>query len=119
MRDGTAIYGLMAEFKTPEGILEATRRAHAAGYRKMDAYTPYPIEGLAEGLDLRATRVPFVVLLGGLVGAAGGYFLQWWAAAYDYPLNVGGKPYHSWPAFIPVTFELTVLAAAFAAILGM
>jgi hypothetical protein len=113
------IYGLMAEFKTPEQILAATQAAHAAGYRRMDAYTPYPVEGLAEELDLPRTRVPMVVLIGGLVGAAGGYFMQWWAAAHDYPLNVGGRPYHSWPAFIPITFELMVLVAALAAILGM
>jgi hypothetical protein len=85
----------------------------------MDAYTPYPIEGLATELGLPRTRVPLVVLIGGIVGAVGGYFLQYWAMAVDYPINVGGKPYNSWPAFIPVTFELMVLVGALAAILGM
>ena len=113
------IYGLIAEFETAEQILEATRRARERGYRRMDAYTPYPVEGLATELGLERTRVPMVVLIGGLVGAAAGYFMQYWAMAIDYPLNVGGKPYNSWPAFIPITFELMVLVAAFAAILGM
>jgi hypothetical protein len=113
------IYGLIAEFETAEQILEATRRAREQGYRRMDAYTPYPVEGLAIELGLERTRVPMVVLIGGIVGAAAGYFMQYWAMAIDYPLNVGGKPYNSWPAFIPITFELMVLVAAFAAILGM
>jgi hypothetical protein len=119
MRHGTPFYGLMAEFRTAEQILEATRRARREGYRRMDAYTPYPVEGLAEELDLPSTRVPFVVLMGGLIGAAAGFFMQYWAAAVDYPLNVGGRPYNSWPVFIPVTFEMMILVAALAAILGM
>jgi len=119
MRHKTPIYGLMAEFRTAEQILEATRRARQEGYRQMDAYTPYTVEGLAEELDLPRTRVPFVVLMGGLVGAGIGFFMQYWSMAVDYPLNVGGRPHNSWPVFIPVTFELMVLVAAFAAILGM
>jgi Protein of unknown function (DUF3341) len=95
------------------------RRARQEGYRNMDAYTPYPVEGLSEELGLTRSRVPFVVLVGGLVGAAGGFFMQYWAEAVDYPLNVGGRPYNSWPAFIPITFELMVLVAALAALLGM
>jgi hypothetical protein len=113
------IHGLLAEFKTAPEILEAARRAHAEGYRKMDAYTPYPVEGLAAELDLPRTRVPFVVLVGGIVGAAVGFFMQYWAMAVDYPLNVGGRPYNSWPVFIPITFEMMVLVASFAAVLGM
>jgi hypothetical protein len=113
------IYGLMAEFVTPEQILEATRRALQQGYRRMDAYAPYAVEELAEELDLPRTRVPFVVLMGGLVGAGAGFFMQYWAMAVDYPLNVGGRPYNSWPVFIPVAFELMVLVAALATILGM
>ncbi len=85
----------------------------------MDAYSPFPIEGLAEALGFRRTRIPLVVFLGGLVGCLGGFFLQYWVSAVDYPLNVGGRPLFSWPAFIPVTFELTILVAAFAAVLGM
>jgi hypothetical protein len=119
MTHRTPIHGLLAEFLTPQEILEATRRARQEGYRHMDAYTPYPVEGLAAELDLPRTRIPLVVLMGGLVGAAGGYFMQYWAAAVDYPLNIGGRPLNSWPAFIPITFEMTVLIAALSAILGM
>ena len=119
MRHKTPIYGLMAEFQAAEQILLATRRARQEGYRHMDAYTPYTVEGLAEELELPHTRVPFVVLMGGLVGAGIGFFMQYWSMAVDYPLNVGGRPHNSWPVFIPVTFELMVLVAALAAILGM
>jgi Protein of unknown function (DUF3341) len=119
MRHRTPFYGLMAEFKTAEQILEATRRARREGYRRMDAYTPYPVEGLVEELALPRTRVPFVVFMGGLIGAGAGFFMQYWAMAVDYPLNVGGRPYNSWPAFIPVTFEMLILVAALSAILGM
>jgi len=85
----------------------------------MDAYTPFPIEGLAEALGFHRTRLPLIVLLGGIVGGVSGYLMQYWIAAIDYPLNIGGRPLHSWPAFIPVTFELTILGAALAAVLGM
>src|SRR5207245_3511562 len=119
MRKRAPIHGLMAEFETAEEVLAAVRRARQEGYRDMDAYTPYPVEGLSEELGLTRSRVPFVVLVGGLVGAAGGFFMQYWAEAVDYPLNVGGRPYNSWPAFIPITFELMVLVASFAALLGL
>ncbi len=115
----TPIHGLMAQFKTPEEILRAARRAREEGYRNMDAYSPYPVEGLSEELGLKRNRVPFVVLLGGLVGAGVGFFMQWWSMAWDYPFNVGGRPYNSWPVFIPITFEVMILVASFAAILGM
>src|SRR5262252_9441000 len=113
------LYGLVAEFATPEELLEATRRARSAGYRHLEAYTPFPVHGLAEALDFHQTHIPLVVLLGGLAGGLGGYFLQYWINVLDYPLNVGGRPLHSWPAFIPVTFELTILIAALAAVFGM
>ncbi len=113
------MYGLLAEFATPEKLLDATRRAHGEGYRRMDAYTPMPVEGLAEAIGLRKSRVPLIVLLGGLTGCLGGFFLQWWIAVLDYPINVGGRPLNSWPSFIPVTFELTILLSAFAAIIGL
>jgi hypothetical protein len=113
------IYGLMAEFENAEQILGAVRRAREAGYQTMDAYTPYPVEGLAAELGLTRTRVPFIVLVGGLVGCFVGYFMQYYAMAIDYPLNIGGRPYNSWPIYIPITFEVTVLVAGFSAIIGM
>ena len=113
------IYGLMAEFESPEDLIEATRGAYDQGYRMMEAYTPFPVEGLAEALGFHSNRVPRTVLLGGLVGGLSGYFMQWYSAVIAYPLNVGGRPLHSWPAFIPVTFELTVLGASLAAVVGM
>jgi hypothetical protein len=109
----------MAEFGTAEEILAATRRAREAGYHEMDAYTPYAVEGLATELGLPRTRVPFVVLAAGLVGAAAGFFMQYWSMAVDYPFNVGGRPLNSWPVFIPITFEVMVLVASFAALFGM
>jgi hypothetical protein len=109
----------MAEFENPQDLVVAARQARAAGYRKMDAYTPFPVEGLSEALELGSTRVPTIVLIGGLLGAALGYSMQYYLMAVDYPVNVGGRPLHSWPAFIPVTFELTVLLAGLAAVIGM
>src|SRR5712691_4252077 len=119
MHTPSSLYGVLAEFSTPDELLAATRGARQAGYRQMDAYTPFPVEGLAEALGFQRTGLPFLVLLGGIVGGVGGYVMQYWMAAIDYPLNVGGRPLHSWPAFIPVTFELTILVAALAAVLGM
>ncbi|HTK28791.1 MAG TPA: DUF3341 domain-containing protein [Vicinamibacterales bacterium] len=113
------VYGLMAEFEDPNTLVAATHRAYAEGYRRMDAYSPYPIEDLHEALGVHHSRLPLIVLLGGLVGCFGGYGLEYWVSAIAYPVNVGGKPFHSWPAFIPVTFECTILAAAISAVLGM
>ena len=112
-------YGLMAEFDSPTAIVEAARRAYAEGYRKMDTYTPFAVEGLAEELHFHRTRVPLIVLLGGLIGCLGGFFLQYWIAAIYWPVNIAGRPLNSWPMFIPITFELTVLIAALSAVLGM
>jgi hypothetical protein len=114
-----AIYGLLAEFDEPTALVSAAHRAHEDGYRRLDAYSPFPIEELHEALGMRPTKLPLIVLIGGLVGCVGGYGLQYWAAAIAYPLNVAGKPLHSWPAFIPVTFECTILVAALAAVFGM
>ena len=114
-----ALYGIMAEFAQPEQLLNAAQRAYEAGYRKMDAYSPYAVKGVAEAIGFQKTRVPLVVLIGGIIGAATGYVMQWYSAALDYPLNVGGRPLHSWPAFVPITFELSVLFAAIAGLLGM
>ena len=113
------LYGLMAEFDNPTALVAATERARLDGYRKMDAYSPIPIEELSEALGLARTRLPMLVLLGGILGGAGGYGLEYWTQAIAYPLNVGGRPFHSWPHFIPVTFETTVLGAALTAFVGM
>ena len=115
----TTIYGLMAEFDDPQSLVAATGRAHREGYRCMDAYSPYPIEELHDALGGRHTRLPLIVLIGGLSGCIGGYALEYWSSVIAYPLNIGGKPLHSWPAFIPVTFECTILVAALSAVLGM
>jgi len=113
------VYGLIAEFEDPTTLVAATQRAYRAGYRRMDAYSPFPIEELHEALGRHHTRLPLIVLIGGICGCVGGYLLQYWVATTAYPLNVGGKPFHSWPAFIPVTFECTILVAALSAVLGM
>jgi hypothetical protein len=113
------LHGLMAEFESPIALLSATRRAYAEGYRKMDAYTPFPIEELAEALGFHDTWLPLLVLCGGIVGGLSGYGLEYWVSVIAYPLNVGGRPLHSWPAFIPVTFEMTILVAALSAVVGM
>lgn len=114
-----AIYGLMAEFGSPEGLLAATRSAYAEGFRRMDAYTPFPVDGLAEALGFHKTAVPLIALIGGLIGCIGGFYMQYWIAVIDYPINVGGRPMNSWPSFIPVTFELTILIAALSAAIGL
>jgi hypothetical protein len=113
------IYGLMAEFDTPQALLDAAHKTHEAGYQKLDAYSPFPIEGLAEEIGFHRDEVPLVVLIGGIIGGSCGYLMQWWISAVDYPLNIGGKPPHSWPAFIVITFEMTILFAAIAAVFGM
>jgi hypothetical protein len=113
------LYGLLAEFENPTDLTRAAKAAHEAGYRRIEAYSPFPIEDLPPALGHPTTRLPWIVFLGGLVGCVGGYFLQDWAMSVAYPLNVGGRPLHSWPMFIPVTFECTVLGAALAAVLGM
>ena len=114
-----ALYGLLAEFETPEQILEAARQARLAGYRDMDAYAPYAVEGLSTELGLARTQIPFVVLVAGIVGACVGFFMQWYSMAIDYPFNVGGRPFNSWPVWVPVAFEVMVLVASLACLLGM
>jgi len=115
----TALYGLMAEFDDPTVLVAAARRVYAEGFRKMDAYSPFPIEALTDALHLHSTRVPLITLIGGCVGACAGYGLEYWVSVIAYPVNVGGRPFHSWPSFIPVTFEMTVLFAALSAVIGM
>lgn len=113
------LHGLVAEFSTAEALLKATRAAYGLGYRNMDAYTPYPVDELAEALGATKTGVPLLTLLGGIGGGSIGLGMQIYSAAYDYPLNVGGRPLYSWPAFVPIAFELTILGACLAAIFGM
>jgi hypothetical protein len=113
------VYGIAAEVRTADALLEAVRRARAEGFRHIEAYAPFPVDGLAEALGFRRDAMAPVTLIGGILGGAGGYFMQWYAAVISYPINVGGRPLHSWPSFIPATFELTVLGAALAAFLGM
>jgi hypothetical protein len=112
-------YGLLAEFDEPQGLLEAVRRAREEGYRCMEAYTPFPIEEISEAIGTRRLWIPLIVLVGGIIGGLGGFFMQYYAAALHYPLNIGGRPLWSWPAFIPITFELTVLVAALSGAFGM
>lgn len=119
MKPRHAIYGVMAEFHSSEELIEAVHKAREAGFRHLDAYTPYPIEELAEALGHHRSKLPAIVLGGGILGAIGGYALQYWTQVIVYPMNVGGRPYHSWPAFIVPTFETTILAAALSAVLGM
>ena len=114
-----SIHGLMAEFDRPTALVAAAEKARLAGFRNMDAYTPIPIEELEEALGLKRTRLPMLVFLGGLLGGIGGYSLEYWSSTMAYPMNVGGRPFHSWPQFIPVTFETTVLGAALTAFVGM
>jgi len=113
------LYGLMAEFDTAAGIVRAAREVRARGYRKVDAYTPYPMEELTDALHLHRTRVPLVVLCGGIFGLLFGWGLQYFTAVVDYPINIGGRPVYAWPSFVVPTFETTVLFSAFAALFGM
>ena len=119
MRKERKIYGMVAEFVSPEELKHATEIARAEGYRRMDAYSPFPIEGLAELVGFRFNLLSWLVLGGGFSGAILGYFMEWYGMAVSYPINVGGRPLNSWPSFIPVTFECGVLAASLTALIGM
>jgi hypothetical protein len=113
------LYGLLAEFEQVEELLAAARQLREAGYTRVNGYTPFPVEGLPEALEMKPTRLPWIVLGGGIIGGGSAYFMQYYASVLSYPINVGGRPLHSWPSFLPITFELTVLGAAFAAFFGM
>ncbi len=113
------LYGLLAEFHSPQEVVEAAERVHAAGYRKVDGFSPFPIEELSEALELHKSHLPKLVLGGGLAGLVGGFGLQYWASVIEYPMNIGGRPFLSWPAFIVPAYETTILFAAGAAVLGM
>jgi hypothetical protein len=109
----------MAEFSEPADVVAAARKVREAGYRRIDAFSPYPLEALTEALELQHSRLPLLVLLGGVTGLVAGYGLEYWASVIEYPMNIGGRPFHSWPAFIPPAFETTILFAALTAVLGM
>ena len=114
-----AVYGLMAEFDDPDALVSAAKRVHAEGYRKIDTFSPFPIEEAWEAIGHHDRRLSAIVLGGGLAGLLTGYGLQYWVHAITYPTNIAGKPLNSWPQFIPVTFELTILFASIAAVVGM
>jgi ActD protein len=113
------VYGLLAEFEHPHELVEAAEAARAAGYKRIDAYSPFPVEGLADAIGFRRNELPLIIFIGGLIGCIGGFGMQYYFNAVDYAINVGGRPLNSWPMFIPVTFELTVLCAALSAIVGL
>jgi len=115
----TELYGIMAEFDEPESLIQAAQRVREAGYRNMDAYTPMPVEGLAEAIGFRSEAVPRLVFTAGLTGAAAGFGFMYWITVIAYPHNVAGRPLNSWPAYIPITFECMVLLACLTAVLGM
>jgi hypothetical protein len=117
--EATGPYALVAEFETPEQLIAAAERARAAGYKKMDAYTPFPVHGLSDAIGFDDKKIPWTVFAGGLAGAFTGYTLQWYTSVIDYPMNVGGKPLNSLPSFVPITFEVTILLASFGAFFGM
>ncbi len=112
-------YGLMAEFEAPADVVAAAHRVHEEGYRNIDAFSPYPIEELSEAVGVHHTHMPALVLTGGIIGGLSAYLMQYYLLVINYPLNVGGKPFHSWPLFVPITFECTILGAALCAVFGM
>ncbi|MGA2740763.1 MAG: DUF3341 domain-containing protein [Bryobacteraceae bacterium] len=113
------IYGVMAEFNNPTSLVNAAREARALGYRKMEAYSPFPIEELTEALHLPKSKLPLIVLIGGILGGLTGYLMQYYVTVIYFPINIGGRPLHSWPMYIVITFELTILFAAIAAVFGL
>jgi hypothetical protein len=117
--EAAPFHGLMAEFDSAAALVAAAEKVRQAGYTQTDAYSPFPIHGLAEALGFRERHVAPIVLAGGLTGALVGYGLQYWTMVIVYPMNIGGRPHHSWVSFIPPTFETTILFAAFAAVFGM
>ena len=116
----TPTYGLLAQFVDPQKLLDALLEAKAKGFRVMDAFTPYPVEAVCEEIENhKKSKVPLLVLIGGITGALVGFGMQYWISSSGYPLNIGGRPLNSWPAFIPATIEMTILFAAFSAVVGM
>ena len=117
IREG--LYGVIAEFNDAQSLLDAANAVREEGYTETDAFSPFPIHGLAEAVGFHTSRLSVIVLTMGLLGGIGGFFMCWYANVISYPLNIGGKPLNSWPAWIPITFECTILLAAFGAVFGM
>ena len=118
MKD-TGTYGLMAEFDNVNDAVTAARQTYGAGYRKIDAYSPFPVEELSEAIGFHKNGVALVCLIGGLLGGSAAFTLQWWINTISYPVNIGGRPLNSWPSFIIVTFEMTILFSGLSAVFGM
>ena len=119
MTDSTILHGVVAEYVTPDALVAACKQARKAGYRRMDAYSPFPLEEAADAIGFEKTQVPLLTLIGGILGGLTGYVLQYWVNLSAYPLNIGGRPLHSWPSFIIITFEMTILFAGITAVVGM
>ncbi len=113
------VYGMLAEFTDPKDLVEAARLTRHEGFTRIDAYSPFPIHGLADAIGFHTTKLPLIVLAGGLIGGLGGFFMQYYATTISYPLNIAGRPYNSWPMYIVITFEMTILFAGLSAVLGM
>jgi hypothetical protein len=113
------VFGLMAEFDNVNDAIIAARRTYGAGYRKLDAYSPFPVEELSEAIGFHKNGVALICLIGGLLGCTAAYTLQWWINTISYPINIGGRPLHSWPSFVIVTFEMTILFSGLSAVFGM
>lgn len=118
-QNGPITYGMLAKFENQEALVVATERVYQAGYRHFDAYTPYPVEALSHAMHLKPSRVPLFVLAGGVAGGVGAFAMQTFATVVDYPMNIGGRPLFSWPAYIPITFETIILLGALAGVLGL
>ncbi len=119
MKKWSSVYGILAEFEDPQTLFDATKRAHEEGYRRMEAYTPFSIEEVSKLIRGKRSWIPLIVLIGGIIGGLGGFLMQYYAATISYPINIGGRPLNSWPSFIPITFELTVLIGSLSGALGM